>query len=272
MRLTRHAVLFVVLGVVAGCSGIKRNYVDRVAPRYSETAVARTSAHAGVDTLRIVSFNIKFAQQIDSTIAVLTTDPAMRDADIVLLQEMDEPGTKRIAEALGMSYVYYPAVLRSNTHRDFGNAVLTHWAIVEDAKIILPHNALFNGSQRIATATTVRVGDTPIRVYSAHLATFVNIWPGSRGDQLRAILADADKHPRVIIGGDMNNHSVGHIARDRGYIWTTEHGPRTTPLGRWDHIFLKGLALPDSAASGTVTNVHHASDHKAVWARAIRTP
>jgi endonuclease/exonuclease/phosphatase family metal-dependent hydrolase len=110
------------------------------------------------------------------------------------------------------------------------------------------------------------VGESLVRVYSAHLATFVNVGPGARREQLRAILADAERYPRVVIGGDMNSPSVGRVAREAGYAWPTEKGPRTALVARLDHIFLKGLASPGRAAAGTVLDVRSASDHRAVWA------
>lgn len=66
------------------------------------------------DTLRIVSFNVKYAE-----------------------------GTKSIARALDMSYIYYPAIFRHRSAKDFGNAVLSRWPIISDAKIVLPHVSRF---------------------------------------------------------------------------------------------------------------------------------
>jgi endonuclease/exonuclease/phosphatase family metal-dependent hydrolase len=86
---------------------------------------------------------------------------------------------------------------------------------------------------------------------------------------MRAIIEDAARYERVVIGGDMNAFTVGSVARERGYTWPTEHGPHTTRLGRWDHIFLKGLVSPDSGGAGTVLDVRHASDHRPVWALAV---
>ncbi len=73
----------------------------------------------------------------------------------------------------------------------------------------------------------------------------------------------------MVIGGDVNDVGVGQVARASGYAWPTQHGPATHRLGRLDHIFLKGLSAPDSAASGTALNVGGASDHLAVWAVGI---
>lgn len=67
----------------------------------------------------------------------------------------------------------------------------------------------------------------------------------------------------------LNSGSVGRVARDIGYAWPTERGPNTTRGARWDHIFLRGLASPATAATGTVMDVRGASDHRPVWAIAI---
>ena len=221
------------------------------------------------DTLRIVSFNIEYALRIDSALAVLTQEPALRNADVVLLQEMDAPATRYIARMLGMWFVYYPATLHLRHKRDFGNAVLSRWPIIEDAKISLPHHARFIGTARTATAATIRVGENDIRVYSTHLGTYVNITGDQRRAQLQAILDDARPYARVILGGDMNDPSVAELARASGYIWPTREGPRTAAIGRLDHILVKGLFTPDSGAAGTILNVRHASDHRPIWAVAL---
>jgi endonuclease/exonuclease/phosphatase (EEP) superfamily protein YafD len=84
------------------------------------------------------------------------------------------------------------------------------------------------------------------------------------------ILDDAARYPRVVVGGDMNSHGVGRVARAAGYAWVTERGPRTTRFGRWDHIFLRGFAVPaDPMAAGTVMDVRGSSDHRPVWATAV---
>lgn len=79
--------------------------------------------------------------------------------------------------------------------------------------------------------STIRVGDKLVRVYSTHLGT--------------------------------------PLGRAMGYAWPTESGPRSTKLGRWDHIFLKGLKSPETNASGTVLDAYRVSDHRPVWAIAI---
>jgi endonuclease/exonuclease/phosphatase family metal-dependent hydrolase len=261
----RHAAVILLVATLAGCR-TGDNYTGLEGPRYaSGLSDALVREPADPDNLRVVSFNIERALRVDRAIAVMTADPALRGADVILLQEMDDAGTRRVADAFGMGYVYYPGTFSLKTRRDFGNAVLSRWPIVGDSKILLPHLGVVGRLQRTATAATIRVGGSLVRVYSTHLGTLLNSTPAAQRSQLRAILADAEAYPRVVIGGDMNSGRVGRLAREMGYEWPTEHGPRTTRFGRWDHIFLKGLT-PRRGAAGTVLDVRRASDHRPVWA------
>jgi endonuclease/exonuclease/phosphatase family metal-dependent hydrolase len=262
----------VALLIVVGCrTGI--DYPSATGPRHAGAPPhAAMSSRAQPDTLRIVSFNIEFARRIDAAIALLTSEPALRHADVILLQEMDAAGTKRVADALGMWYVYYPAIFHRRTRRDFGNAVLSRWPIVDDAKLVLPHPSRYARTHRIATAATLRIGASRVRVYSTHLGTVADIGSGRRHEQLRAILADAARHPLVVIGGDLNEANIGRVAEEAGYTWPTRDGPRTTRFARWDHIFLKGLGSPRAGASGTVLDARGVSDHRPVWALALLRP
>jgi endonuclease/exonuclease/phosphatase family metal-dependent hydrolase len=263
--LLAHVGATVVLAV-AGCR-TGRNYTSPEGPRYAG-APPRSPAPTllGTTALRVVSFNIAFAVEVDSAIALLTSEPMLRQADVILLQEMDEAATRRVADALGLWYVYYPSVFHFRTQRHFGNAVLSRWPIVEDSKIILPHLSRLARTQRTAAAATILVGRTPIRVYSTHLATPMDISPAARRNQLRAIIADAARYQHVVLGGDMNDYAIGSVARNLGYSWPTRRGPPTTRFGRWDHIFFKGLMSPETGASGTLSNARGSSDHLPVWA------
>ncbi|MEO8271905.1 MAG: endonuclease/exonuclease/phosphatase family protein [Aureliella sp.] len=246
-----------------------RNYSDPQLPRWfgATPAVSVLSS----DTLRVVSFNIAFARHIDSALVVLT-DPALRDADIILLQEMDAIGTQRIATAFGLGYVYYPASNVSRTHRDFGNAILSRWPMEEDAKIMLPHPAQFTRSRRIATAATIHVGSKLLRVYSAHFGSVAEIGPRRRRDQLDAIMRDAKRFDRVIIGGDMNSGSVGEHAAESGYTWPTAT-LRTARLGmRYDHFFIRGLQFASPGGVGVVDAVRGSSDHRPIWIQIVTVP
>src|SRR5688572_475826 len=264
------ALVAIVTSATAACR-TQANYISPQGPRYIAPPPVR-QAITQSDTLRVVTFNIEFSLQIERAIALMTSDAAMRKADVILLQEMNEEGTKRIAEAFGMGYVYYPATWHLKHKRDVGNAILSRFPIMEDAKIILPHVARNGGMQRITTAATLRVGTESVRVYSAHLGTMINVGPERRRDQVRALLADAQRYEHVILGGDMNDPGVSRVAHEAGYLWPTQKGPKTTPIGRFDHILFKGFNVPSTNSAGTVMDVQGASDHRAVWAVGILQP
>lgn len=269
MRLCLRAALIALVLVEGGCR-TGYDYQSATGPRYTGVHLgAAVDSCAHPCTLRVVSFNTHLARDVDGAIALFASDPALRGADVILLQEMDAAGTQKLAKALERSYVYYPAIFHRQTRRDVGNAVLSRWPIVEDAKLVLPHPSRYARTHRIATSATLLIGASRVRVYSTHLGTSADIGHGQRQEQLRSILADAAKHRFVVIGGDLNDASVGLIAQGAGYTWPTQHGPRTHRLGRWDHVFLKGLENPDSVASGTVVNSRGVSDHLPVWAVGI---
>ncbi|HYW32675.1 MAG TPA: endonuclease/exonuclease/phosphatase family protein [Gemmatimonas sp.] len=245
-----------------------RNYADDEVPRFAAAAPALADGDdkAMPDSLRLVTFNIKFADKIDEAIRVLTVDRALYQPDLLFLQEMDGPGTAKIAAALGMAYVYYPATHRRRGDRDFGNALLSQWPIVSDTRMVLPHHARTTGAQRSATVATVRIGHRLVRVYSVHLGTLAEISHSERRNQLERVIADAMSHPYVIIGGDMNSAGVGPIARQHGFTWLTAGIPRTSIIGRLDHFFVRGFDVLQQPPVGISRASRAASDHNAVWA------
>jgi endonuclease/exonuclease/phosphatase family metal-dependent hydrolase len=258
-------VLLAALGCGTACRAAV-NYAAPDGPRYigSVPPVRADLPQRGPDTVRVVTFNIKFALHVDRAAELLRSIPTLYPADIVALQEMDELGVRTLAAALGMSYVYYPATVHPRTGRDFGNAILSRWPIMGDRKIVLPHLGRFHRAGRAAVGATVLVGAIPVWVYSLHLGTQFEIGPGSKREQVRAVLRDAANYPRVIVAGDMNSHGIGREFVAHAYRWPTEHQPGTDHFFNWDHIFLLGLGDPPS--SGVVRDNHKASDHRPVWA------
>ena len=175
MRRRQHVAFFLAFILLWGCR-TGRDYSSPDGPWFTSGPRAPpANERADVDTLRQVSFNIEFALRVDSAIAAIQSTAALRGADVIMLREMDEQGTQRMADALGLWYVYYPAIFHIKTRRNFGNAVLSRWPIVEDRKIILPHASRFVHTHRSATAATVRVGASLVCVYSTHLGILVNI-------------------------------------------------------------------------------------------------
>ena len=109
--------------------------------------------------------------------------PTLRNADVLVLQEMDAPGVEAVARALHMNYVYYPVSLNPKYGRDFGNAILSPWPIEESRKVLLPHTSRILKQARAAVAARVRVGDRTVQVYSVHLGAPFGTSPGNRRKQ-----------------------------------------------------------------------------------------
>jgi len=260
----RVASLLAIGGLLACRGGI--NYESPSGPRYASPVPACPSRGAGAN-LVVVSYNVEFSRKIDEAIRVLRDVPELADADVVLLQEMTADATARIASALDMGYVYYPAIHHGRARQDFGNAVLSRWPIEHDEKLVLPHRSRYAGTQRAATVATIRVDTTAIRVYSTHLGTPADVSTRRRREQLATILRDGARFPAVVVGGDMNMADLGLPAREQGYRWATSGTPRTTRFGRWDHVLVRGHALALPARAGVVTKGRTASDHSAVWVR-----
>jgi endonuclease/exonuclease/phosphatase family metal-dependent hydrolase len=239
-----------------------RNFIDPQGPRLAACCAESPDRAA----FRVVTFNIQYAREIEGAIRLFRATPGMQDADFVLLQEMDEDGVRRIAAALSLgNYVYYPTTVMRG--RNFGNAILSRWPLEDDAKLILPHLALFDGSQRIAVRATARVGAQRIRLYSVHLATMLDHWPAARRDQAMAVVADADSaHDPVIIAGDTNAPGLWKAFDGRGYRCISRDLGGTRGPFSIDHIFTRGLQLEQPAARGVIRGHDDVSDHNPVWA------
>jgi endonuclease/exonuclease/phosphatase family metal-dependent hydrolase len=267
--------LLLALAVAPGCAAV-HNYLDLQGPRYAGAAALGVGAMAAqpqtlavsepAGGLTIVTFNIKYAREIDRAIELLTGAGPLRSADVVALQEMDAPGVERIARALGMAFVYYPAAVHPAGGKDFGNAILVRGQIEEDHKLVLPHPGRFGGMRRIAVAATVRVAGQRLRVYSTHLGTPKDVSPGARRAQVAAIAEDArGADEPVVVAGDCNARGgVAAAFQAAGFEWATPEVGRTIGWFSWDHVFVRGLEPGSPKRSGAVDS-RGASDHRAVW-------
>ena len=275
--------LATLLLVAAGCAKAV-NYPGPSGPLHTVTRAAAPfpPPPPGRGPLRIVSFNVAYAIEIERAIEVLLLSEPLRGADVVALQEMDAPGTERIARALGMNAVYYPSGVHPKHERDFGCAILSPWPLEAPRKLILPHGARVSGLIRAATSAVVVRGEERVRVYSVHLPSPAAISGGSRREQLRTLAADADSAGMpVVIAGDFNSYGKVEELERAGYAWVTRDAGGTTRLRllgiplrslRSDHILARGLrgAGPDS--TGVVADNRGASDHRPVWAVLTSAP
>jgi len=254
---------------LAGCTPAV-NYTDPRGPRYAGS-FARPRPTSG---LKVVTFNIRFAREIERAEELFQRNERLRDADVIALQEMDEGGTDNLARALGYDYVYYPAAFHPTAGHDFGNAILSRAPIEADHKLILPHRSGLRGLQRVAVAADLRRDGAPLRVYSVHLGTPAEVTPQARADQARAIVEDAKAAPgAVIVAGDFNSRDlVGRVFQNAGFVWVSRDLGHTLRFFCWDHVFARGLEAPAASGRGIVVDNNGASDHLPVWAELLVPP
>src|SRR5215218_4838871 len=119
-----------VLAVALASCAPTINLLNPTSPRFEGLYAPPPGVQPVFETthVRVVSFNVKLADRIGPAIAVLQSD-ALREADVISLQEMDEAGVERIARALHLNYVYYPGSIHPTRQRYFGPAILTRWPI-----------------------------------------------------------------------------------------------------------------------------------------------
>lgn len=224
-------------------------------------------------SLRTVTWNIQFGRRAVEAAAILAEHPDLRDADVVLLQEMDESGTATIADRLGVDYRYAAASTHPQTGRAFGNAILTRGRLSDPEVVPLPHVAAVQGQPRIALTAAVDIDGVELAAVSVHTETpalshrkrllqFVEL-----GDRVADLTRD-----RVIVGGDFNTasprsiHAVTEELARRGLHRMSAGGGRTLRrAGRefvLDHVFARGFA---PVSTGTVRGLD-VSDHDPVWA------
>jgi len=261
------------LALAAAACSTASNYLSPQGPLY-ETHDAGPVPDIPADRpLRVVTFNIAYAEHVDRAIEVLRGSPALEGADLLALQEMDAPGVATIARALGLNSLYAPGGVHPHSKRDFGCALLSPWPLIEPRKVVLPHGSRGSGLRRAALgATLVRAG-VRVRVYAVHLTSPLGASGGDRRDQADTVLADAaGSADPVVLAGDLNSHGLGQRFVEGGYTWLTRDvGPTTDAMGvlhlAYDHVFTKGLrAATPGPAVGVVSDNRKASDHHPVWA------
>ena len=153
-------------------------------------------------TVKVVSYNIDDGKEVAQAARELGMYNPLRGADFILLQEMDETGTEQIARELQYNYIYYPASMPKRNARNFGNAILSPWALSQPQKLILPHKHPTNKQLRIAAKATANLPDREVLLYSVHTETYT-VTTRHRQEQVQAIVDDIGTGENaVIVGGD----------------------------------------------------------------------
>ncbi len=273
IRTIRLAAILCLIAL-AGC-GLKTGYAPTKVTVHR--GAAATPAPAPVDSIRVVSWNIQFGEDVVKAIAEIRANPDLLAADIILLQEMGPGGVRHMAEELGMHHIYGAAAVHPHHKKLFGNAVLSRWPIINDQVLILPHETILTGHRRIAVAADIDLGGRTVRAISIHTATVV-MNQDNRIDQAKAVrdTLGGFEGP-VILGGDFNTISEyeGTLLRQvmrRLRLKPVRLPPGPTIANKYkkvpgsvpvlDHIFCKEF-VPGLRGIASETL---ASDHYPIWA------
>jgi endonuclease/exonuclease/phosphatase family metal-dependent hydrolase len=246
------------------CS-IEDNYLDPDGPCYDEDHAISEPVLG--DAIRVVSYNLEFGRKVGTAIDVLGSGE-LADADFILMQEMEREGVDAIALEHQLRYFYCPASVKKG--RDWGNAILSRWPLLDFRKVLLPWADPYTNSRRIAVTARVELGGTDVLVYSTHTAT-PSLGLGARLDQMETILDDAGDAATVIIGGDLNTadpdsgDQVLDLFADHDFTWASDDATGTGSAFGFDvtldYVFARGL---EASASGTFDG-DAGSDHKPIW-------
>jgi endonuclease/exonuclease/phosphatase family metal-dependent hydrolase len=252
---------------------------------FSKEKVGGANAPAEI---RVVSYNMRWrgGEELRAITRLLREDRLIGRADVVGLQEVDRArrrsgnidAARQMAEELGWNYAWAAAPAEAAKHDDreagedeTGVAILSPHPLTEITRIVLP-NPGPDCHRRAAVGATVRVGQTPVRVYSVHAETRIPV--EQKVEQWRAVLDDLKSHPearRVVVVGDFNTIKGKDVTAARKLF--TDSG-FTTPFAdddttwssfvvelKLDWMWLRGLEPTDHGVRRTVTY----SDHYPLW-------
>jgi len=163
------------------------------------------------DDLRVVTWNLHYGVTPriqggpDVDLPGIVHTLRAQDADVLVLQEVERgwvlgSGTdllQVLADALDMNYVFV------GTHdRQFGNAILSRYTIVDPVVIPLPYGA--GPQRRAALVATIETEAGPVRVASLHLQNHND--GATRVAEIEAFLAALpDDDVPTLVGGDFND-------------------------------------------------------------------
>ncbi len=237
-------------------------------------------------SIKVVSFNIEFARHIEKAIDLLRNEP-LGNADVLLLQEMDEKGTEFLAKSLNMAYIYYPASFHPKYQKNVGNAILTKWNIKNSRKIKLPHPSTYpvvlEGKNYIfrktATIANIEIRGELITFACTHAAAFNTTQKRKEFAVALASQMNGSNVQYSVVGGDFNSLGSADINAtvdafiSFDFLWASQSVGTTISKKKsilsavpkdafqLDHLFVKGMCINNS---GKVDQAG-ISDHLPIW-------
>lgn len=182
--------------------------------------------------IRVASWNIERGKEADGQIAFIKDHPALSEADVLLLNEVDigmarsgnRDIVREISEALGFEYVFGNSYLcldpgnirdgasgEENSLGLHGNAILSRHPILraENVSLAITKDKFHSSEKRLghkkALWAEVQTPLGKLPVATAHLDSGAAPW--QRAAQLRDLLARLEERgvaERCVLGGDLN--------------------------------------------------------------------
>lgn len=195
-------------------------------------------------------------------------EPNGRAGRVLMAQLQPSEDVVDTAHALGLSLRYAPSMRNGVFQSDRGNAILSDLPLSEAHAVELPLVL----QRRVAVSATVTLGETRIRLISAHLdprGPPGHKWLGAAGRALQAQhLLTSVTDDTVVLGADLN---LGRGRRERTWRLLGEAGftfgvPAASP--RWRHTFhalprliLDYVLVRDRAGAVVHAGVHRLDEH-----------
>jgi endonuclease/exonuclease/phosphatase family metal-dependent hydrolase len=240
--------------------------------------------------ITVATFNVHFGKNTDKIASAIKENENLNRADVLLLQEIEAHSKEekerahRIADKLGMHYIYAPArvIKKDDTH---GLAILSIHPIKNHEVVQLDFFKLgIKSRTRIALNAEIEIGTEKVVVSNVHLDTRLNF--PERAAQMLSVVRKLKQHhlKKIILGGDLNTIPfvwakgavpVGYDDQRRKlYDFMLEQGFKTKMGGigytiksgpvKWslDAIYTKGVLMQKCGVEHNVA----ISDHRPVWA------
>jgi endonuclease/exonuclease/phosphatase family metal-dependent hydrolase len=182
--------------------------------------------------IRAVAWNIERGAMFEGLARELRENPALRDADVLLLTELDYGMARsenrcvprELAQVLGLNYVFVTSYINlakgngwdvrvagENTHALHGNAILSRWPLRNAQLVRLPNGKdKMRGTEKRLGSQGVVIADV-IHPHGAFRAASVHLDAHStqkfRHAQMRLVLDKIERASPalpVLIGGDWN--------------------------------------------------------------------
>lgn len=283
-----YFLLFIFVFLQSCATSYKYSYEEENQPVFKGDYRQYTNLENNIPypTIKVVSFNIEFAQNIDEAIGLLSQEP-LRSADVLLLQEMDEKGTEKLARNLNMTYAYYPAIFHPKYQKNVGNAILTKWDIKSSKKVKLPHPSTYPAPlegknyifRKTATMANIDIRGDVITFASTHAAAFNTTQKRKEFAQAIAAQMKDNNVQCAVVGGDFNSLGSADIDATVGsftasdFLWASQDIGMTisekkpilniVPVDAFqlDHLFVKGMCINDAGK----VDQKGVSDHLPIW-------